>query len=206
MERLGAAMMAHMTTVEGDVLWEPSEELRRDAAMTAFLAHVAASTGRTFADYEAAWRWSVDEPEAFWRAVVEYFDLPIRDVPTSLLADASMPGARWFEGATLNYAEAVFARAAPDRPALLAASERRPAARRSRGTSCAAVGRGRGGGSAAARRRSRRPGRGHRPEHPRGGHRAARDGEPRRDLVELRARSSARRASSTAWPRSSRRS
>ena len=60
--------------------------------------------------------------------------MPIRAVPTRLLADASMPGARWFEGATLNYAEAVFARAAADRPALVAASERRPSGR-SRGTS-----------------------------------------------------------------------
>src|SRR4029077_7798176 len=37
---------------------------------------------------------------------------------------ARMPGARWFEGATLNYAEAIFARASADRPALLVASER----------------------------------------------------------------------------------
>jgi acetoacetyl-CoA synthetase len=120
-------MMGHMTTAEGDILWQPSEVLRRDAAMTAFLAHVKAETGQTFEDYEAAWRWSVDDPDAFWRAVVDFFDLPIRDVPARLLADAAMPGARWFEGATLNYTEAVFARATPDRPALLAASETRPA-------------------------------------------------------------------------------
>jgi acetoacetyl-CoA synthetase len=107
----------------GEILWEPSDALRRDAAMTAFLARVEAARGRPFADYEDAWRWSVDDPEAFWAAIVEHFEIPFRTPPTRVLADDRMPGSRWFEGATLNYAEAVFARASPDRPALLAASE-----------------------------------------------------------------------------------
>ena len=115
-----------MTTVEGDILWAPSDELRRDAALTAFLAHASAATGRRFDDYGAAWRWSVDDPDAFWRSVVEFFDLPIRDVPARLLADPRMPGATWFPGATLNYAEAVFARRSPERPAMIAGSEREP--------------------------------------------------------------------------------
>ncbi len=112
--------------VEGDVLWEPSDELRRDAVMTAFLEHVTATLGHRFDEYEAAWRWSVDDPEAFWRSIVDFFEIPFTTPPTRILADDRMPGAVWFEGATLNYAEAIFARASEDRPALLARSERRP--------------------------------------------------------------------------------
>ncbi len=113
-------------TAEGDILWEPSEELRRDALMTAFLARAGAEHGQTFGDYETAWRWSVDDPEAFWAAVVDFFHVPFTTPATRILADDRMPGARWFEGATLNYAEAVFARASGYRAALLAASEHRP--------------------------------------------------------------------------------
>jgi acetoacetyl-CoA synthetase len=111
---------------EGDVLWRPSPSLVRDARITAFLARVEAERGQRFADYEAAWRWSVDDPELFWAEIVEFFEIPFRTPPTRILADASMPGARWFEGATLNFAEAVFARATPDRPALVAAAEGHP--------------------------------------------------------------------------------
>lgn len=111
---------------EGDVLWEPSDELRHDALMTAFLAHVSAVQGRRFDDYETAWRWSVEDPESFWGAIVDFFRIPFATPPTRILADDRMPGAIWFEGATLNYAEAIFARASADRPALLARSERQP--------------------------------------------------------------------------------
>ncbi len=112
--------------MEGDVLWEPSDALRRDSLMTAFLARATATQGHRFDDYEAAWRWSVEEPEAFWRAIVEFFEIPFRTPSTRILADDRMPGAVWFEGATLNYAEAIFARASTERPALIARSERGP--------------------------------------------------------------------------------
>ncbi|MGK2851308.1 MAG: acetoacetate--CoA ligase [Candidatus Limnocylindrales bacterium] len=110
---------------EAEILWAPTEAQRDAATMTAFLTHVEGSAGRAFPDYETAWRWSVEEPEAFWAAIAEFFQVPFRTPPTRILADARMPGARWFEDATLNYAEAVFKRATGDRPALMAASERR---------------------------------------------------------------------------------
>ena len=119
-------MNADRVAVEGDVLWEPSAVLVREARITAFVEAAEAATGRQLADYAALWRWSVDEPEAFWPLVASFFDIPFRTPPTRVLADATMPGARWFEGATLNYAEAILARASADRPALIARSERGP--------------------------------------------------------------------------------
>src|SRR4051794_29206472 len=55
-----------------------------------------------FADFEALQRWSVSDLEAFWRAVAEFYGLPLQG---EVLASRAMPGARWFPEATLNYAE-----------------------------------------------------------------------------------------------------
>jgi acetoacetyl-CoA synthetase len=73
--------------------------------MGRYVAWLAAERQRAFASYDDLWRWSVDEPGAFWRSVWDHFELLAHDRPTADLADASMPGARWFPGATLNYAE-----------------------------------------------------------------------------------------------------
>jgi acetoacetyl-CoA synthetase len=61
-------------------------------------------------DYLQLWQWSVDEPEDFWRAVCEVFDVPgltPGSANADILADATMPGARWFPGVELNYVEQV---------------------------------------------------------------------------------------------------
>jgi acetoacetyl-CoA synthetase len=55
-------------------------------------------------DYATLWRWSVDEPEEFWRAVVRFFDLKISGLGT-VLASREMPGARWMPGARMSYPE-----------------------------------------------------------------------------------------------------
>jgi acetoacetyl-CoA synthetase len=58
-----------------------------------------------FRTYDDAWRWSVDQPGSFWRSVWDHFEVRAFQQPTADLADARMPGARWFPGATLSYAE-----------------------------------------------------------------------------------------------------
>ena len=73
--------------------------------MGRYLAWLEASSGRRFATYDALWRWSVDEPGAFWRSIWDHFEVISVEPPSADLADARMPGAVWFPGATLNYAE-----------------------------------------------------------------------------------------------------
>jgi acetoacetyl-CoA synthetase len=75
------------------------------------------------ADYEALWSWSVEHLDEFWAALWEFFAVRSSAPYETVLADASMPGARWFPGARLNYAEQVFAQETPERPALIAAAE-----------------------------------------------------------------------------------
>jgi acetoacetyl-CoA synthetase len=96
-------------TTEGDLLWTPSPETRARANLTRFAAWLETERGLAFDGYEAMWRWSVTALEAFWDALATFGGVRWHDRATSVLRDRSMPGARWFEDATLNYAEHLLA-------------------------------------------------------------------------------------------------
>lgn len=84
-----------------DILWSPP--LDGSSRLEQFMRRL----DRTFADYDELWAWSVEQPNEFWRAVWQEFDIPADGDPTTALADTSMPGAVWFPDVRLNYAEAV---------------------------------------------------------------------------------------------------
>ena len=86
-------------------LWQPSPDRVAHANLTAFAARVTAKHGVALPDFSALFRWSTDEPEAFWREV--WNDAGIVGEPgRRTLVDADkMPGARWFPDARLNFAE-----------------------------------------------------------------------------------------------------
>jgi acetoacetyl-CoA synthetase len=73
--------------------------------MTAFRAWLASHRGIAVADYGALWRWSVADLEGFWGAFAEFAGVRFHAPPRRVLTGSVMPGARWFPGATLNYAE-----------------------------------------------------------------------------------------------------
>jgi len=89
------------------VLWQPSPERVERSTLTAFRRWLEDERGFAFADYASLWRWSVDELEEFWACVWDYFALGPRGA--SVLGQRAMPGARWFEGTHLNYAERALA-------------------------------------------------------------------------------------------------
>ncbi|MEU2423715.1 acetoacetate--CoA ligase [Streptomyces sp. NPDC007851] len=74
-------------------------------------------------DYEALHRWSVTDLEGFWEAVWQYFDIDATTPYENVLAEEAMPGARWFPGATLNYAHHALRNLHPDSPAITALDE-----------------------------------------------------------------------------------
>ncbi len=82
----------------------------------------------TVEGYDAMWRWSVGDLEAFWGAIWDYFEIQSPTPYTRVLAEPVMPGARWFEGAQLNYAQQVFRHAdaahAAGHPAIVFQNER----------------------------------------------------------------------------------
>ena len=92
--------------------------------MTRYMRWLAdPSAGSTFDDYDALWRWSTEDLEAFWGSIWEFFD--VQASYDEVLADASMPGAKWFTGAELSYPEHIFRDRPGDRVAIRHASELR---------------------------------------------------------------------------------
>ncbi|MFV9506039.1 MAG: acetoacetate--CoA ligase [Oscillochloridaceae bacterium umkhey_bin13] len=108
------------------LLWTPSEELQAQSNLRAFMAWLASERGLHVTSYDALWRWSVDELEAFWAALWDYFQIKAATPYTQVLAEQTMPGARWFTGASLNYAEHVFRNATTAHPAALFQAEGQP--------------------------------------------------------------------------------
>ncbi|HET9312279.1 MAG TPA: acetyl-coenzyme A synthetase N-terminal domain-containing protein, partial [Actinomycetota bacterium] len=105
-------------------LWSPSERLVAGSALTGFAGWLERERGLSFESYDELWRWSIRHLEGFWDAIWSWYDVPGATPPGSVLASRSMPGARWFEGATLNYARvALDDRHDRGRPALVAYRE-----------------------------------------------------------------------------------
>jgi acetoacetyl-CoA synthetase len=68
---------------------------------------LAAERGLSFDSYDALWRWSIADLDAFWQSIWDYFDLQSPTPHTAVLASREMPGAQWFPGAQVNYAQQV---------------------------------------------------------------------------------------------------
>ncbi|HEX9179030.1 MAG TPA: acetoacetate--CoA ligase [Burkholderiales bacterium] len=103
--------------------WSPPAQMVKDARITAFMGWLARERGLKFADYDALWRWSVTDSDAFWCAVWDYFGIPSATPRGHALADSRMPGAKWFPGVELNYVEQVFRHATAERPAIVFRNE-----------------------------------------------------------------------------------
>ncbi|MCA1196404.1 acetoacetate--CoA ligase [Sphingomonas sp. R647] len=93
-----------------------------------YLDWLAQTQGRTFACFEDLHRWSVEDLDAFWRSIWEFDGIESQTRYTAVLDDEAMPGARWFDGAQVNYARHVFrhvaAADAAGQPAIIAIDER----------------------------------------------------------------------------------
>lgn len=111
---------------EGTLLWEPSEEMKQQANITRYMQWLESRKGLHFDDPEKLWEWSVNSLEDFWASVWEYFHIKASKPYSAVLTERKMPGAQWFPGAELNYAEHVFRNATSNHPALLFQSESQP--------------------------------------------------------------------------------
>jgi acetoacetyl-CoA synthetase len=111
----------------GKVLWTPPADVLETSRMGRYLTWLRAERGVDKADYAALYDWSVTELSAFWRSIWDYFDIQAYAQPTAVLPDATMPGAKWFPGATLNWAEHVLRMPglADDDPVVFAYSQTR---------------------------------------------------------------------------------
>ncbi|MDH1265909.1 acetoacetate--CoA ligase [Pseudomonas sp. GD03944] len=104
-------------------LWTPSAERLAATRLDAFRHFVNQRHALQLADYPALHAWSVAEREAFWQAIVDFFDLRFSAPAERVLREGpAMPDARWFPGARLNFAEHLLRRR-DDHPALVAIGE-----------------------------------------------------------------------------------
>jgi acetoacetyl-CoA synthetase len=109
----------------GEKLWEPSAEVAERSRMTEYIRWLAADRHLDFPDYPALWRWSVTDLEAFWDSIWDFFGVHADGDRGAVLASRRTPGAEWFPGTRLNYAEHVFRDRDDGEVAILHASELR---------------------------------------------------------------------------------
>ncbi len=171
----------------GRVLWSPPPDVRETTEIGRYLDWLERERALSFGGYDALWRWSVDDLDAFWASIWDFFEVRAHAPYEAVLASREMPGAAWFPGARLNFAEHLLGvEGELDDVAVVAHSQTRdPVALTF--ARAARAGRARAGRPAAARRGPRRPRRRLHAEHPRDARRVRGDREHRRGLGELRA-------------------
>jgi acetoacetyl-CoA synthetase len=96
------------TELRGQLLWEPDPGTVERATITRYMRWLDAERGLSFGDYRSLWEWSVTELEEFWATIWDYFDVQSSAPYGEVLPDRTMPGAAWFPGTELNYAEHLF--------------------------------------------------------------------------------------------------
>lgn len=110
---------------EGTLLWEPDETWQKNANVTQYMDWLKTNKNKHFNDYQSLWEWSVNDLEGFWESLWEYFNIQADEPYQTVLSSHEMPGARWFEGSTINYTEHIFKNRDWDAPAIIHASEGR---------------------------------------------------------------------------------
>jgi acetoacetyl-CoA synthetase len=104
-------------------IWRPSRKSTADSNLTHFINWLHAERGLEFGEYGDLWEWSVVQLDEFWEAIWHFYGLRTPTPFETALAQREMPGAVWFPGAQLNYAEQVLARARASDPALVYVDE-----------------------------------------------------------------------------------
>ncbi len=113
---------------EGELLWTPDPGRVANTRLAEYLRWLERERGLAFSDYAALHRWSVGDLDAFWRSIFDYFDVRSSTPVGPVLGRRTMPGAEWFPGVRLNYAEHVLRNERPGEDALLYLDETRPLA------------------------------------------------------------------------------
>ena len=88
-----------------DILWTPSVGRYQASTMAAFERYLSKKHDLAFSDYNDMWRWSISDLNSFWGAIADFFELRFFEQPQKILNKRAMPGAEWFVGAKVNYAD-----------------------------------------------------------------------------------------------------
>lgn len=110
----------------GKLLWEPSQTLMEKSNMKHFITWLDETQGLSFQTYDELWNWSVSDIEGFWSAIWHFYQIESKTPYERVLEERSMPGAQWFPGASINFAEHVFRQAQSQKNAIIYQTEVRP--------------------------------------------------------------------------------
>jgi acetoacetyl-CoA synthetase len=121
------------TAPPAEPLWSPTPEQVSATNLARFGAWLGSARGLTFDSYQDLWAWSVTDLEGFWSAVWQFFGLDEHAEYSRVLAAETMPGARWFPGAQLNFADYLLGQGQPGDAAFLTIGETAPAEVMTRG-------------------------------------------------------------------------
>ncbi|PHN08488.1 acetoacetate--CoA ligase [Flavilitoribacter nigricans] len=113
-----------MTDPSPKLLWQPSKPFRERSHLSHYREWLREHKGLQFADYHELWSWSVEDIKAFWESIWEYFEVKSYTPYTEVLSGDAMPAARWFSGATVNYAEHLCRNKPDEQTAIIFQSER----------------------------------------------------------------------------------
>jgi acetoacetyl-CoA synthetase len=111
---------------EGQLLWYPSATRIENASLTHYIRWLAEKRNLSFDDYDGLWQWSVSDISAFWASIWDFFEVKSSSPYTTVLSTSTMPGAQWFPGARLNFAEHMLRHEREGHDALLYLSEKGP--------------------------------------------------------------------------------
>lgn len=112
-----------MTDPSPTLLWQPSDSMRNDSRIAHYRQWLTEQQGLQFADYHELWQWSVDQPADFWESIWTYFNVKSYTPYREVMSADPMPKTRWFDGATLNYAEHLCRHKADEQTAIIFQSE-----------------------------------------------------------------------------------
>ncbi|HEY0653402.1 MAG TPA: acetoacetate--CoA ligase [Chryseosolibacter sp.] len=105
------------------LLWRPSPVLKESANVSAYMNWLKANAGLSFSDYHQLWKWSIENVDAFWKSLWDYFEIQHDGTFSQVVSRDPMPHARWFTGTRLNYAEHIFRKKHHSRPAIIFKAE-----------------------------------------------------------------------------------
>jgi acetoacetyl-CoA synthetase len=118
-------MGMNVERLEGKLLWKPSQQFQDESNMKKFMTWLEETRGLRLQTYEQLWNWSVADIEGFWSAIWHFYNIQATTPYDQVLADKKMPGAKWFPGATLNFAQHIFRNEVPEKAAIIFESENR---------------------------------------------------------------------------------
>lgn len=96
-------MIVDTSAADGEIIWRPDPE--RETQVQRFAAFLRDSGETVGDDYASLWKWSVNDPDAFWSALADFAGVNLGGAPGPVRDGKPMPDTEWFPGRTLNFAQ-----------------------------------------------------------------------------------------------------